>query len=149
MNDADRKLAELTGNNPYYHLQGEQAIANAPESELGKAAQEELDAFRNLAKLGSERNGLNPGLTSPPGTPLGPGAGTPGQSFTPAGPTGPNGTQLLPPTGPNGTQVIPEPVSPTGQTQQVVCPECPASPYATTQTGMGGVVNALGQKSGG
>jgi hypothetical protein len=74
-----------------------------------------------------------------PGSPVGPGGGA---GVSPNAPT-------LPGTGPGGTQIIPP--GPTAPTQPGICPGpgCPPSPYAKTQTGMGGVLNALGQKGGG
>jgi hypothetical protein len=50
------------------------------------------------------------------------------------------------PKGPGGTEIIPPP-----PTQKMICPGpgCPPSPYEKTQTGLGGVLNTLGQKTGG
>jgi hypothetical protein len=78
----------------------------------------------------------------------------------PTPPTGPSGTQIIPPStspkaptlpgqGPGGTQVIPQTgTSPT--LPQINCAGTPCvSPYAKTQTGLSGALNALGQKGGG
>ncbi|MBK5298400.1 MAG: hypothetical protein JJE40_14700 [Vicinamibacteria bacterium] len=154
LNDAEKKLAELTDNSPLYHMYGDKALEIAPESALGKAAAEELEAFRELARLGLERNGLNPSLVSPPGSPLG-GSVTPGPAGAPtpgggtgAPPTGPGGTQIM--KGPGQTQIMKGP----GQTQKIPQPNCPGpacppTAQQKTQTGLGGVANALGQKVGG
>jgi hypothetical protein len=82
------------------------------------------------------------------------------QGAGPAPPTGPGGTQIIPPstnptaptlpgTGPGGTQIIPP--APTNATQPLInCAGTPCvSPYAKTQTGLGGALNTLGQKGGG
>lgn len=64
--------------------------------------------------------------------------------------TGPGGTQIIP--GPGGTKIIPLPsVSPTTPAQPGLCPgpACPPTPPTKAQTGLGGVLNTLGQKSGG
>jgi hypothetical protein len=80
----------------------------------------------------------------PPGPyPFGPkGAPQPGQGPGPSGAT--------PPTGPGGTQIMKGP----GQTQKIPqanCPgpACPPTAQQKTLTGLGGVANALGQKTGG
>jgi hypothetical protein len=67
----------------------------------------------------------------------GPGGASPPSPTAPTLPgTGPGGTQVIPPTGTNPTQ------------PQLNCAGTPCvSPYADTQTGLGGVLNALGQSS--
>jgi hypothetical protein len=86
------------------------------------------------------------GPTGPGGTqtvPQGPGpsGGTP--------PTGPGGTQFI--KGPGGTQIIPTSQLPGGNAPSANCPGpgCPPTAVQKTQTGLGGVLNALGQKVGG
>ena len=94
--------------------------------------------------------------TGPGGTQIIPPATSPNAPTLPG--TGPGGTQIIPPatspnaptlpgTGPGGTQIIPP--GPTAPTQKIICPGpgCPPSPYEKTQTGLGGVLNALGQST--
>jgi hypothetical protein len=91
----------------------------------------------------------------PPGPwPWGPkGATPPPQGPTPSGgtpQTGPGGTQII--RGPGGTEIIPTNQLPSpGGTPPANCPGvgCPPSPIQKTQTGLGGALNALGQKIGG
>ena len=70
--------------------------------------------------------------------PPSPGASAGAKQTTPPDPNAPT----LPGTGPHGTQIIPPGPKCPG-------PACPPTPVQKTQTGLGGVANALGQKIGG
>jgi hypothetical protein len=105
--------------------------------EFLKLEKELSNAFKEWIKFrpGPIPPGVSPGGIPPPAPP----------------PTGPTGTQIIGPKGPTGTQVIPGPASPTSPTQpQINCGGTPCvSPYDKTQAGINGVLNTLGQKSGG
>jgi hypothetical protein len=100
---------------------------------------EEMKALQEFQKA------LHPGWHPSTPPPLPPG--------TPPGPAGPGGgtppnTPTLPGIGPGGAQTAPP--GSTNPTQPLInCAGTPCvSPYAKTQTGLGGALNALGQKGG-
>ncbi len=120
-------------------LEAWKAWKDATGLDKGAKFNEWINALRDSLKAG---NPNHPYFKDP--IPHGDGPmGGPG--WTPGGSGGAN-----PPTGPGGTQIMPKPeVSPTSPTQPGACPTCPTLPGAKTQTGLGGVLNAFGQKSGG